>query len=110
MRRKKMMNNMMPYNMMAGVSLLWIVIGFLLGLLLVVALTWLLARWYSVQRFSQTRDAPLFQDSSRTYEQGYHPVELPLEAYEEGGHRYSYPQSQDEQPIAQYPQEMPLQQ
>ena len=103
-----MTNPMMPYGMMGGVPLLWIVIGFLLALLLVAAVTWLLARWRNEQRFSQTRDAPQPQDSFHTYEQGYQPPEPSPEAYQEGGH--SYPQPSYEQPVAQYPQEMPLQQ
>jgi hypothetical protein len=111
-RRKKMMhhmmNPMMPYGMMSGVPLLWIVIGFLLALLLVAAVTWLLARWRNGQRFSQTRDAPHSQDSFHMHEQGYQPAEPSPEAYQEGGRHYSYPPPY-EQPAAQYPQEMPLQ-
>ena len=105
-----MMNHMMPYGMMGGVPLLWIVIGFLLGLLLVAAVTWLLARWWNEQRFSQTRDAPHSQNFFHTYEQGYQSPEPLPEAYQEEGHHYSNPQPPYEQPEAQYPQEKPLQQ
>ncbi len=105
-----MMNHMMPYEMMASGPLLWIVLGFLLGLLLVAAVAWLLAGFRNEQRRYQMRSAPQFQNASHTYEQGYQPPEPSPEASQEGGHSYSYPQPQYEQPIAQYPQEMPLQQ
>lgn len=104
------MNHMMSYDMMTGVPLLWILIGFLLGLLLAAVLTWLLAGRRNEQRFSQTQDTPQFQDSSRTYEQGYQSPELSPEMYQEGGQCYSYPQPQYEEPLTRYPQEMPLQQ
>jgi len=105
-----MMNHMTSYNMMAGVPLLWIVIGILLGLLLAATLIWLLVGRHNEQRFSQTQAALQVQDSSRSYEQGYQAPESSPETYQEGGQRYAYPQPQYEQPIARYPQEMPLQQ
>ncbi len=102
------MNYMMPYNMMGGIPLLWIVIGFLLGLLLVAAVTWLRARRYNEQRLHQMRSVSQLQDASHSYEQGYQLPEPPPETYQEGEYDYSYPQPQYEGPMAQYPQEQPL--
>ncbi len=104
------MNHMMPDGMMSGAPLLWIVLGFLLGLLLVAAVVWLTAGFRNVQKLSLVRSTPQFRDTPHTYEQGYQPLEASPETYQEGGHSYSYPQPQYEQPTAQYPQEMPLQQ
>ena len=103
-----MMNHMMSYNMMGGIPLLWILIGFLLGLLLVAAVTWLLACRHNEQRRHQMRCASQPQDASHTYEQGYQSPEPSPETYQEGGHDYSYPQPSYERPMAQYPQEQPL--
>jgi flagellar basal body-associated protein FliL len=105
-----MMNPMMPYGMMGGVPLVWIMIGFLVALLLVAVVSWLLVRWRNEQGFSQTQEAPHSQDSFHPYEQGYQSAEPSPEAYQEGGRPYSYVQPPYEQPVAQYPQEMPLQQ
>ena len=100
-----MMHNMMPYDMMSGVTLLWIVIGLLLSLFLVAAITWLLAHRRNEYRLPQMNDILQPQGSYHTYEQGYQPPE----ASQEGGQHYS-PQPQYEQPTAQYPQVMPPQQ
>jgi hypothetical protein len=100
-----MMHNMMPYDMMTGVTLLWIVIGLLLSLLLVAAVTWLLAHWRNEHTLHQRNDVLQPQGSHHTYEQGYQPPE----AAQEGGQRYDSSQPQYEQPTAQYPQEMPPQ-
>lgn len=105
-----MMNSTMPYDMMAGNPLLWIVIGFLVGLLLVTVVTWLLTHWRNVQRLDQMHHAPQPHDSFLPYEQGYQPPEPSPEAYQEGGHAYTYPQSPYEQPEVRYQQEIPLQQ
>lgn len=102
------MNQMLSYNMMTGNPLLWIAIGLLLGLLLVVAVTWLLASFRNRQRSAQMRSAPLAQDAFQTYEQGYQATEPSSEElYQEGGRSYSYRQPAYERPIAQYPQEIP---
>ena len=105
-----MMNHMMSYGMMGGDPLLWIVLGFLLALLLVAAVTWLLANLRNEQRLHRMHAVAQPQDAFHTYEQGYQPPEPSPETYQEGGHTYSYPQPQYEQPVAQYPQEMPPQQ
>jgi hypothetical protein len=105
---KEMMNHMMPYGMMAGVPLFWMVIGLLLCLLLVAAVTWLLTRWRNEQRLHQMHSVSQPQDASYTYEQGYQSPGPSSETYQEGGHDYSYPQPVYEQPMAQYPQEKPL--
>jgi hypothetical protein len=104
-----MMNHMMSYGMMGGGPLLWIVLGFLLALLLVAAVAWLLANSRNEQRLHQVRAVAQPQDSFHPYEQGYQPPEPSPETYQEGGRSYFYPQPQDEQPVAQYPQEMPPQ-
>jgi hypothetical protein len=105
-----MMNYMMPYDMMGGSALLWIVIGFLVGLLVVAAVAWLLTRWRNEQGLHQMRYAPQPKDAFHAYEQGYQPEEPSPETYQEGGRPYSYPQPAYEQPEIHYPQEMPLQQ
>ncbi len=101
-----MMNNMMN-NMMTGIILTWIVIGLLLGLLLA-AVIWFLAHWRNEQRLHQMNDVLQPSSFSHPYEQGYRPPEPSPEAYQEDGQRYYSPRPKDEQPMAQYPQEMPL--
>jgi hypothetical protein len=105
-----MMNNMMPYATMNGIPLLWILIGLLLGFLLAATIFLLWERGRNAQRPSQVRDARQPQDVAHMYEQGYQPLQQVPEVYQEGGQYYSYPRSENEQPTAEYPQEMPLQQ
>ena len=104
-----MMNNMIPSAMMIGMPLLWIVITLLLSLLLATTIVLLLERWRNAQRLSQMKDPLQPQDLSHMYEQGYQPLQQTPEVYQEGEHYYSYPQPENEQPTAEYPQEMPLQ-
>jgi len=107
-----MMNNMMPSAMMIGMSLLWIVLGLLLILLLATlatAIFLLLERRHNARRLSYMKDPLQQQDLSQVYEQGYQPLQQMPETYQEGGRSYSYPQPENEQPTAEYPQEMPLQ-
>lgn len=107
-----MMNNMMPSTMMIGMPLLWIVTVLLLSLLLALLATTvflLLERQRNAQRLSHMKDSLRQQDYAHVYEQGYQPLQQTPEAYQEGGRYYSYPQPENEQPTAEYPQEMPLQ-
>ena len=107
-----MMNNMMPSAMMTGMPLLWIVLSLLLILLLALLATatfLLLERRSNAQRLSYVKDPLQQQDLSPVYEQGYQPLQQTPETYQEGGRYYSYPQSGNEQPAAEYPQEIPLQ-
>lgn len=102
------MNSMMPYGMMSGFSLLWIMIGLLLGLFLMVAVIWQVAHWRDQPMHHQRKDVPQSPNTSHLYEQGYQLPEPEVQAYQEGG--YASPsQPQYEQPMVQYPQEMPLQ-
>lgn len=101
------MNQMPHYEMMGNNFLLWIIIGMLLALLLVAAITWLLASVRNQQRFSQVYYARRPQPVLHTYEQGYQPPEPARETSQTV--EYSSPQSPYEQPTAQYPQEAPFQ-
>ncbi len=99
-----MMNHMMPYDMMnGGIPILWLVIGFLLGLILMAVVAWLLTRWRNEQRSYHAQHVP--HNSYHTYEQGYQPPQPAPEAYQEGGYSYPYPQPSHEQPMVQHQQE-----
>jgi len=103
-----MMQHMMPG--MGSFAFGWIVLGIVVCLVLVTAFRWLIVQWSNGRNTPAKKYTPQPQDSDQMYEQGYRPSELLPETYQEGGQQYPYsPQTQYEQPQAQYPQETPLQ-
>ena len=98
-----MMNQMTPG--MDTYFSFWLPAILLVVLLLVITLAWLIARWLNHQRLPTAHSTSQPQDSYKKYEEGYQ-TQTP-DTYEEGEERYLYPVLQDEQPQAQYPQEMP---
>ena len=90
---------MMP-NMMFGMDtymFFWLVLVTLVCLLLIGICTWFVASWLKKQKTPMKQYTPQPRDAYEEYEQGYQPQQQPLETYQEGGQRYSYPQNEHEQ-------------
>jgi hypothetical protein len=92
---------MMP-NMMFGMGtplFFWLVLATLVCLLLIGTCIWLVASRLKKQRAPLKQETLQPRDIYEGYKQSYQPQLQPLETYQEGGQRYSYPQN--EQPQAQ---------
>ena len=90
---------MMP-TMMFGMEtymFLWLVLITLICFLLIGICVWLMAGWLKKQRTPPMQDTPQPRDAYEGYEQGYQPQQQPPEMYQEGGHRYPYPQNDHSQ-------------
>src|SRR5438128_12559031 len=99
----------MMHYMMGGFGsffILWMLIGMLFCVVVLGGIIWLFARLLN-KKTPTMPYTPQPQSPYQTYEQGYQPPE-PLETYQEGGKQHHYPQPQDEQPQAQYPQEQEI--
>ena len=99
----------MMHYMMGGFGsffILWMLIGMLFCVVVFGGIIWLFARLLN-KKTPTMPYTPQPQSPYQTYEQGYQPPE-PLETYQEGGKQHHYPQPQDEQPQAQYPQEQEI--
>ena len=100
----------MMHDMMGGLGsfvILWMIMGMLFCVVVLGGVIWLFGRWLNKQKTPTMPNTPQSQDFYQRYEQGYQPPE-PLETYQEGGKQHHYPQPQDEQPQAQYPQEQEI--
>jgi hypothetical protein len=135
-RRKYMWYRRRPYWQRRGIFgfpfmfffIAWFVFhswfGFLLGIAIIVVLS-LLFRAIAAGTFGGNLNAPMgqapYQQPQQPYEQYYQPSQQPYQSYEQGYQyqspaptyqepqpQYQAPQPQyDEQPQAQYPQELP---
>ncbi len=106
--RSKVRTNMMTGWMWAAMPLIMLLMLALLAIF-VWAIVWVTMHWMNKNRTNTPtmRNVPP-QDFSQRYEQGYQPPEPGSETYQEGGKPYHYPQPQQEQPQAQYPQEQEM--
>lgn len=102
-----MMNQMMSGSMMPDFSLLWILIGILVGIMLATLFNAFLASRRNEQALFQAEHGPQTQAMSHSYAQGYQPQQEVPETYQENEQQFHYPQY--EEPAAQYPPAMPQQ-